>query len=126
MVKSTVFVKNVLFIKKVRCEFCNKDLNKSYLRSHVKKQHIKNQHYNQNDKRAGVFSASRTASHNDEAQENSQLPTIINTGGDLLPTQLLTKLNDDDNNNDNIECNRTLIVSQYFCGKTILNHIKPY
>ena len=28
------------FNKKVRCEFCNKELNKSYLRSHVKKQHM--------------------------------------------------------------------------------------
>ena len=80
------------FNKEVRCEFCNRDLNKSYLRSHVKKQHIKNQHYNQNDKRAGVFAASRTASHNDEAQEHSQLRTINNTGSDLLPTQLPTKL----------------------------------
>ena len=33
------------FNKKVRCEFCNKQLNKSYLRSHIKKQHI--QHINQ-------------------------------------------------------------------------------
>ena len=44
------------FNKKVRCEFCNKELNKSYLRSHVKKQHIKTQHiknqyYIQDDKR---------------------------------------------------------------------------
>ena len=30
----------VCFNKKVLCEFCNKELNKSYLRSHVKKQHM--------------------------------------------------------------------------------------
>ena len=108
------------FNKKVRCEFCNKELNKSYLRSHVKKQHIKNQHiknqyYNQDDKRT----ASRAALHNDEAQEHSQLRTINNTGGDLLPTQLPTKLNMDNNIDDNNkECNRTLIVGPSFCGKT--------
>ena len=28
------------FNKKVRCEFCNKELNRSYLRSHIKKQHL--------------------------------------------------------------------------------------
>ena len=38
------------FNKTVMCDFCNKELNKSYLRSHVKKQHIKNQYYNQDDK----------------------------------------------------------------------------
>ena len=48
------------FIKKGRCEFCNKEINKSYLRSHVKKQH-----YIQDDKRA--------ASHNDEAQLRTRM-----------------------------------------------------
>ena len=28
------------FNKKVRCEFCNKEYNKSCLRSHIKKQHV--------------------------------------------------------------------------------------
>ena len=31
--------------KKVGCEFCNKELNKSYLRSHIKKQHLYPQRY---------------------------------------------------------------------------------
>ena len=104
------------FNKKMRCEFCNKELNKRYLRSHVKKQH-----HNQDDK--------RTASHNDEEQEHSQLRTIKNTGVDLLPAQLRTrlptqlhfKLNNDDNNNDNKnECNRILVVGPSFCEKTHL------
>ena len=95
------------FNKKVRCEFCKKELNKSFLRSHVKKQH-----YNQDDKRAAL--------HDDEAQ----LCTINNTGDVLvpaqLPTQLPTKLNNDDNNDDNNKCNRTLINGPSFCGKTHL------
>ena len=113
------------FNKKVRCEFCNKELNKRYLRSHVKKQH-----YYQDDK--------RTVSHNDEAQEHSQLRTVNNTGGDLHPAQLTTqfptKLQNDDNNNDNKnddndnECNRTLTVGPSFCGKThlLLNKLQLF
>ena len=77
--------------------------NKSFLRSHVKKQHVP-QHYNQDDKHT-------------PAQLCDSSRTNINTGGDLLParklpqlrthlptqlpTQLHTKLNNDDNNNDN-------------------------
>ena len=57
------------FIKKVRCEVCNEELNKSCLRSHVKKEHIKNQHiknqyYYQDDE--------RTASHNDNKRPASR------------------------------------------------------
>ena len=138
------------FNKKVRCEFCNKELNKSYLRSHVKKQHLY-QHYNRDSYRAkattGAFAASRTASHNDEAQEHSQLRdnfrTNINTGGDLFHTQLRDSYRDsyrthinnnndnnaeanakaianDDNNSGVNETNRTLIVGPSFCGKTHL------
>ena len=98
------------FNKKVRCEFCNKELNKSYLGSHVKKQHtreatqhIKNQHYIQNDKHQ-EYSQLRAQEH---SQLRAQLRTINNTRDDLLPTQLPaqlpTKLNDDANNNN--ECN---------------------
>ena len=139
----------VCFNKKVRCEFCNKELNKSYLRSHIKKQHLY-QHYNRDSYR-----------------------TNINTGGDLLPTQgysrqlrdsYHTHNNINDNNNDNNaeanaeananssaeanakaianspaeavaeavagananETNRTLIVGPSFCGKThlLLNKLR--
>ena len=90
----------VCFNKKVRCEFCNKELNKSHLRSHIKKQHL-HQHYNRAKAAAGAFAASHTT---------AQLRTNINTGGDLLPTQLRDSYrnsyrthnnNNDDNNNDN-------------------------
>ena len=96
------------FNKMVRCELCNKELTKSCLRSHVKKQHVKNQYYKQDDKHQ-----EHSQLH---AQLHSQLRTINNTGVDLLPT----KLNIDDNNNDNNECNRTLIVGPSFCGKAHL------
>ena len=128
------------FNKKVRCEFCNKELNKSYLRSHFKKQHLY-QHYNH----AASQDDKREASHT-TAQLCDSSRTNINTGGDLLPTrqlsrklpqlrdsfrthlptqlhaQLRTKLNNDDNN----KCNRTLIVGPPFCGKThlLLNKLR--
>ena len=142
------------FNKKVRCEFCNKELNKSYLRSHVKKQHLY-QHYN----RAASQDDKREASHT-TTQLCDSSRTNINTGGDLLPTrqlsrqlpqlrescrdsfrthlptklptQLHTKVNNDDNNNndnnidDNNKCNRTLIIGPSFCGKThlLLNKLR--
>ena len=98
----------------MRCEFCNKKLNKSYLRSHVKKQH-----YNFDDKI--LNDKKRAASHNDEinntgggAAREAARESARDAAGVLLPTNL----NNDDNNND--ECNRTLIVGPYFCGRTHL------
>ena len=118
----------------MRCEFCNKELNKSYLRSHIKKQHLY-QHYNRAKAAAGAFAASHTT---------AQLRTSINTGGDLLPTQLRDSyrthndINDnnaeanakaianDDNKSGVNETNRTLIVGPSFCGKThlLLNKLR--
>ena len=142
----------VCFNKKVRCEFCNKELNKSYLRSHIKKQHLY-QHYNRAiataKAAAGAFAASRTTT-----QLRDSFHTNINTGGDLLPTQLHAQLRDsyrthnnnnndinindnnaeanakaianDDNNSGVNETNRTLIVGPSFCGKThlLLNKLR--
>ena len=118
------------FNKKVRCEFCNKELNKSYLRLHVKKQHY-NQHYKYNQH------------YNQHYHQH--------TGGDLLPRQLSRQLSrelqrelpqgvsshnnnnnnakaiaNDDNNSGVNETNRTLIVGPSFCGKThlLLNKLR--
>ena len=122
----------VCFNKKVRCEFCNKELNKSYLRSHVKKQHYK-QHYNYNQ---------HYTQHYNYNQHYNQP-----TGGDLLPRQLSRELQrelprgvsshnnnnnnaeanaNDDNNSGVNETNRTLIVGPSFCGKThlLLNKLR--
>ena len=77
------------FNKKVRCEFCNRELNKSYLRSHVKKHHVP-QHYNQDDKHttAQLRDSFRTQLC-DSSRDMSR--TNINTGGDLLPATAITK-----------------------------------
>ena len=87
------------FNKKVKCEFCNKDFNKTYL-----SKHLKINHDNTNNE---------IINHNENHDNNNYTNNIIT--------------NDDTDNNDNImftggqqSCNRTLIVGPSFCGKTHL------
>ena len=90
------------FNKKVKCEFCNKELNKTYLSKHLKRCNIN--HDNTNNE---------IINHNENHDNNNNTNNIIT--------------NDDTDNNDNImftggqqSCNRTLIVDPSFCGKTHL------
>ena len=90
------------FNKKVKCEFCNKELNKTYLSKHLKICNIN--HDNTNNE---------IINHNENHDNNNYTNNIIT--------------NDDTDNNDNImftggqqSCNRTLIVGPSFCGKTHL------
>ena len=96
------------FNKKVKCEFCNKELNKTYLSKHLKRCNIN--HYNTNNE---------IINHNENHDNNNFANNIIT--------------NDDTDNNDNImftagqqSCNRTLIVGPSFCGKThlVLNKLQ--
>ena len=96
------------FNKKVKCEFCNKELNKTYLSKHLKRCNIN--HDNTNNE---------IINHNENHDNNNYTNNIIT--------------NDDTDNNDNImftggqqSCNRTLIVGPSFCGKThlLLNKIQ--
>ena len=90
------------FNKTVKCEFCNKELNKTYLSKHLKRCNIN--HDNTNNE---------IINHNENHDNNNYTNNIIT--------------NDDTDNNDNImftggqqSCNRTLIVGPSFCGKTHL------
>ena len=90
------------FNKKVKCEFCNKELNKTYLSKHLKRCNIN--HDNTNNE---------IINHNENHDNNNYTNNIIT--------------NDDTDNNDNImftggqqSCNRTLIVGPSFHGKTHL------
>ena len=90
------------FNKKVKCEFCNKEFNKTYLSKHLKRCNII--HDNTNNE---------IINHNENHDNNNFTNNIIT--------------NDDTDNNDNImftggqqSCNRTLIVGPSFCGKTHL------
>ena len=96
------------FNKKVKCEFCNKELNKTYLSKHLKRCNIN--HDNTNTEGA---LRDEIINHNENHDNNNYTNNIIT--------------NDDTDNNDNImftggqpSCNRTLIVGPSFCGKTHL------
>ena len=100
--------------KKVKCEFCNKEFNKTYISKHLKiciinhdnnnytnneiMNHIEN-HDNNN------YTNNETINHNENYDSNNYTNNIITN-----------------DNNDNIDnnCNRTLIVGPSFCGKTHL------
>ena len=80
-------VKNVL-VKKVRCELCIKELNKTYLRSHIKEQHMQHiiqQHYNQQfynqyiEKKQHNNGASEAASEglSNGASENNRTKKLV-------------------------------------------------
>ena len=90
------------FNKKVKCEFCIKELNKTYLSKHLKRCNLN--HDNTNNE---------IINHNENHDNNNYTNNIIT--------------NDDTDNNDKImftegqqSCNRTLIVGPSFCGKTHL------
>ena len=98
------------FNKKVKCEFCNKELNKTFLSKHLKRCNIN--HDNTNNE---------IINHNENHDNNDYTNDIIT--------------NDDTDNNDNImftggqqSCNRTLIVGPSFCGKThlLLNKLQLF
>ena len=122
------------FNKKVRCEFCNKELNKSYLRSHIKKQHLYPQGYSQGYSHsfARVPTQGYTqvpAQGYSQGYSHSFTQVPAHTGGDLLPVQVPTQvptLNNNNNDNYDNKCNRTLIVGPSFCGKThlLLNKLR--
>ena len=83
------------FNKKVKCEFCNKEFNKTYFSKHLK-----------------------TCLNNNQIDDDNQIDD------NQIDDNQIDDDNDcqiDDNNNqmDN-NCNRTLIVGPSFCGKTHL------
>ena len=78
------------FNEKVKCEYCIKEFNETYLSEHIKKLYL-NIYNNEN--------------HNGNHFTN----TLINNSGEN---------HNDENHNDNNMFNRTLIVGPPFCGKT--------
>ena len=86
------------FNKKVKCEFCNKEFNKTFLSKHLKRCIIN--HDNNN------YTNNEIINHNENHDNYNYTNNIIT--------------NDDNDNNDNIMFNRTLIVGPSFCGKTHL------
>ena len=119
------------FNKKVRCEFCNKELNKRYFRSHVKKQHVQRhvqrlvqyappQHL---QGYARSFAQGFSQSYAQHYAQGHAQDYINNKDSFKCATNDITNPNDDDaeaNANDVLQHYGTLIVGPSFCGKSHL------
>ena len=92
------------FIKKVKCEFCNKEFNKIYLSKHLKRCPIEKMHLYDNK----IINNIHNIIHNNE-NHISENYTNENHHNE-----------NHNDNNDNIMFNRTIIVGPSFCGKTHL------
>ena len=92
------------FNKKVKCEFCNKELNKTYLSKHLKRciKLLEDVYYLNKD-------------DDNENQIDDDINQIDKNQIDDNDSQI-----DDNNNQIDTNCNRTLIVGPSFCGKTHL------
>ena len=88
--------------KKVRCEICNKELNKRYLRFHIKR-------------------CNNNMTNN--MTNNNHAMASVNQGTTPADPAIATTAEIHDSNN---KCNRTLIVGPSFCGKThlLLNKLR--
>ena len=123
------------FNKKVRCEFCNKVLNKSYLRSHIKTQHL--QSYAQSY--AQGYTLGQGSTHSQSYAQGLHYEQSINIKDSFKcatkdAAEAIAKAtpkaiangapNDDDN--DVLQHYSTLIVGPSFCGKThfLLNKLQ--
>ena len=96
------------FNKTVKCEFCNKEFNKTYLSKHLKRCNIN--HDNTNNEIINL----------NENHDNNNYTNNIITNDEIINHDNNIITNDDNDNNDNIMFNRTLIVGPSFCGKTHL------
>ena len=86
------------FNKKVKCEFCNKKFNKTYLSKHLKT--CLNNNQIDDDNQIDDNQIDDNQIDDDNENHNNQI--------------------DDNNNQIDNNCNRTLIVGPSFCGKTHL------
>ena len=99
------------FNKKVICEFCNKEFNKTYLSKHLKRCIIN--HDNNN------YTNNEIINHNENHDNNNYTNNeIINHNENYDNNNYTNNIITNDNNDNN--CKRTLIVGPSFCGKTLL------
>ena len=96
------------FNKKVKCEFCNKEFNKTYLSKHLKRciKLLEDVYYLNKD----------DDNENQIDDDNNQ----IDTATLALHNNQIDDNNENHNNQIENNCNRTLIVGPSFCGKTRL------
>ena len=105
------------FYKKLMCEFCNKEFNKTNLSKHLKRC---------TQSAFGIINHDNNNYTNNEIinHDNNKYTNNIITNNEIINhnenhnNNIIT--NDDNDNNDNSMFNRTLIVGPSFCGKTHL------
>ena len=105
------------FNKKVKCEFCNKKLNKTYLSKHLKRCiKLLEDVYFLNNIQIDDGNESQIDDDNNQIDNNQ-----IDDNNENHNNQI-----DDNNNQIENNCNRTLIVGPSFCGKThfLLNKLQ--
>ena len=105
------------FNKKLMCEFCNEEFNKTYLSKHLKRctqSAFGNINHDNNN-----YTNNEIINHDDNKYTNNIITNneIINHN-ENHNNNIIT--NDDNDNNNNSMFNRTLIVGPSFCGKTHL------
>ena len=99
------------FNKKVKCKFCNKELNKTYLSKHLKRCiKLLEDVYFLNNIQIDDGNENQIDDDNNQIDNNQ-----IDDNNENHNNQI-----DDNNNQIENNCNRTLIVGPSFCGKTHL------
>ena len=99
------------FNKKVKCEFCNKEFNKTYLSKHLKRCiKLLEDVYFLNNIQIDDGNEYQIDDDNNQIDNNQ-----IDDNNENHNNQI-----DDNNNQIDNNCNRTLIVGPSFCGKTHL------
>ena len=104
------------FNKKVKCEFCNKEFNKTYLSKHIKRciKLLEDVYYlNKDDDNENQIDDDNNQIDNNQIDDDNE--NQIDDDNENHNNQI-----DDNNNQIDNNCNRTLIVGPSFCGKTHL------
>ena len=99
------------FNKKVKCEFCNKEFNKTYLSKHLKRCNklLEDVYYlNKDDDNENQIDDDNNQPDDNQIDDND---SQIDDNNNQIDTATLALHNN---------CNRTLIVGPSFCGKTHL------
>ena len=110
------------FNKKVKCEFCNKEFNKTYLSKHLKRciKLLEDVYYlNKDDDNENQIDDDNNQIDNNQIDDDNE--NQIDDDNENHNNQI-----DDNNNQIDNNCNRTLIVGASFCGKThfLLNKLQ--
>ena len=108
------------FNKKVKCEFCNKELNKTYLSKHLKRciKLLEDVYYLNNNQ---IDDDNENQIDDDNNQiDNNQIDDDNENHNNQIDNNQIDDDNENHNNQIDNNCNRTLIVGPSFCGKTHL------